>query len=86
MTVDSDRIPDAQTLSVRDDGIVRVIVLRAMLESYRPGAHVYAIQIWHQRIDRNLPPRSARCLMVFGDSDQGRQAAESLADHLAGMA
>lgn len=94
MIADSDRIPEAETLSIRDDGIVRVLVLRVELETRppHPTRKATAIQLWHQRIDwRSRPggrerPLAARCLMIYSDTDQGRQAAESLADHLAGMA
>lgn len=77
-----DTIPFCDTLSVRDDGIVRVLVLRREPDIGAPASWS-SIELWHQRIDTKKSPM--RRLMVYSDTAQGRQAAEMLADHLAGM-
>lgn len=84
MPADIDAIPLAETLSVRDDGIVRALVLRRELETQYRSVHcAWCLELWHQRIDRT-PLREARRLMIFSDTAQGRAAAEAFADFLMG--
>lgn len=83
MPADIDAIPFAETLSVRDDGIVRVLVLRRELETrHTKGPRAWCLELWHQRIDR--PRAIMRRLMIYSDTGQGREAAEAFADFLVG--